>query len=84
MNTIVKLIIGLLITISGIAWYVFHNSIGLVGLEDSLFSLKVLLAGSVGMVLILAGLLIMWGDFEELKDVKLEKEVKGGKKTKKK
>ncbi len=84
MNTIVKLIIGLLITLSGIAWYVFHNSFEMAGLVDSLFSLKVLIAGSVGMVLILAGLLIMWVEIEEFKDAKLEKEIDGDKKTKKK
>ncbi|RLJ00971.1 MAG: hypothetical protein DRP06_00645 [Candidatus Aenigmatarchaeota archaeon] len=84
MNTIVKLIIGLLITLSGIAWYVFHSSFEMAGLMDSLFSLKVLLSGSIGMVLILTGLLIMWVELEELKDEKLEKKTEGNKKTKKK
>ncbi len=84
MNTIVKLIIGLLITLSGIAWYVFHNSLEMAGLVDSLFSLKVLLVGSIGIVLIIAGLLIMWVELEELKDAKLEKEIDGDIKTKKK
>lgn len=84
MNTIVKLIIGLLITLSGIAWYVFHSSFEMAGLVDSLFSLKVLLSGSMGMVLILAGLLIMWVELEELKDAKLKKEIDGDKKIKKK
>jgi hypothetical protein len=65
MNTMAKLIIGIIVTLVGLAWYVlggvFAPYIGM----NSLHALGVILAGSIGVLLILIGLIVMWLGYGE-------------------
>lgn len=67
MNTIVKLIIGTLLIIAGIAWYYNPNALVPYGLIDSVTSLKIIISGIVGLILIIFGLLLIWVELEEVK-----------------
>jgi multisubunit Na+/H+ antiporter MnhG subunit len=65
MNATAKVIIGIIVALVGVAWYVwgevFTPYIGL----SSLKALGVILAGSFGVFLILVGLLVAWLAWEE-------------------
>lgn len=83
MNAMAKLIIGILVTLAGLAWYiwggVFTPYIGV----DSLTALGVIFVGAFGAFLVLIGLLITWIELEELKDVKAERKEKAEKEEEK-
>jgi len=69
MNATVKLIIGILITAAGIAWYAYPEGIMALGFAvDPISSLKIIIAGIVGLILIFAGLLLVWIEAEEIKE----------------
>jgi hypothetical protein len=65
MNATAKVIIGIIVALAGVAWYiwggVFSSYIGM----SSLQALGVILAGSLGLFLILVGLLVAWLAWEE-------------------
>jgi hypothetical protein len=65
MNATAKVIIGIIVALAGIAWYiwggVFSPYIGMSALK----ALGVILAGSLGLFLILVGLLVAWLAWEE-------------------
>jgi hypothetical protein len=73
MNAAAKLIIGLLVTIAGLAWYIwgsaFEHYIGV----SSWTALGILFAGSFGIFLIMIGLFVTWIEIEDIKDMKAEK-----------
>jgi len=69
MNAVVKLIIGILITLAGIAWYIYPEGTMALGFSiDPISSLKIIIAGIVGLILILCGLLLVWIEIEELRE----------------
>jgi len=73
MNAAAKLIIGLLVTIAGIAWYVFGNAFTPYIGMSAFNALKVIFVGSLGVLLIVIGLFVTWIEIEDLKDMKTEK-----------
>ncbi|HIE41079.1 MAG TPA: hypothetical protein EYP80_00275 [Candidatus Aenigmarchaeota archaeon] len=76
MNAVVKLIIGILITTTGLAWYIFHSALTFYGLQDSLYSLNLIFSGIFGAFLILFGLLLTWIEAEEVKESLSERKAK--------
>ncbi|MCK4428893.1 MAG: hypothetical protein KAU95_00850 [Candidatus Aenigmarchaeota archaeon] len=88
MNVVVKLIIGLMLIIAGISWYLYGSVFIPIAGVSSLKALSILFTGSMGIILLLVGLLITWTETEELKDIardrEIEKKVKSKKKTRKK
>lgn len=76
MNTVVKLIIGLLVVIAGIAWYWYGSVFEVIAGVSSLNALLMILTGSIGVALFLIGLLIVWVEAEEIKDARREKKMK--------
>lgn len=73
MNAIVKFIIGILILLLGIYWYV-PNAVPY--LPATLESLAVVFSGVFGLILILLGAIIAWIEYEDIKWEKEEKEEK--------
>lgn len=77
MNTVAKLIIGLLVTIAGLAWYIwgaaFKPYLMVSSGVSSLTALGIIFVGSFGLLLILVGLFITWIELEDIKDMKSEK-----------
>jgi hypothetical protein len=73
MNAAAKLIIGLLVTIAGLAWYIWGNAFKPYLGVSSWTSLGILFAGGFGLFLILIGLFVTWIEIEDLKDMKSEK-----------
>ena len=73
MNAAAKLIIGLLVTIAGIAWYVFGSAFSPYIGMSAFNALKVIFVGSLGVLLIVIGLFVTWIELEDLKDMKSEK-----------
>jgi multisubunit Na+/H+ antiporter MnhG subunit len=65
MNATAKVIIGIIVALAGVAWYiwggVFSPYIGM----NSLQALGVIIAGSFGIFLIMVGLLVAWLAWEE-------------------
>jgi hypothetical protein len=83
MNAIVKLIIGILITAAGIAWYAYPDGVRALGFAvDPISSLKIIIAGIVGLILIVFGLLLVWIEAEEIREG--FGEIRGSKKKSKK
>jgi uncharacterized protein YjeT (DUF2065 family) len=68
MNAIVKLIIGVLVVIAGIAWYIYPNAVTSLFTIDPFASLQIILAGLVGLGLIILGLLLVWINIEEIRE----------------
>lgn len=68
MQAIVKLVIGILVTLAGVAWYLFPEVIIPFLGTDPLTSLKIIISGLVGLVLIIIGLLLVWIESEEIKE----------------
>lgn len=69
MNPIVKLVVGILITLAGIAWYLFPEAITSLGFGiDPLSSLKMIISGIVGLALIIIGVLLIWIEVEEIRE----------------
>ncbi len=71
-GNIVKMIVGIVILVAGIVWY-----IGLDWLQAGLFSgflndLLVLIKGSVGLFFLFVGLIVAWMGYD---DYKMEKEM---------
>ena len=80
MNTGVKLVIGLLLVIAGVAWYWYGEIFTAYAGVSSLTALLMILAGSVGVFIFLIGLLVVWVEVEEIKDARREKKMKKGEK----
>ena len=76
MNSAVKLIIGLLILIAGLVWYlgsfIWPNSFTLQAFQY----LKIVFYGVFGLFLIFLGLIIAWIEYEDLKWEAREKKEK--------
>jgi hypothetical protein len=68
MHSAVKLIIGLIVFIAGLYWYVPGNFLG-----PTLSYLKWVFLGVFGLVLIFLGLVIAWIEYEDLKWERREK-----------
>jgi hypothetical protein len=74
MNAAAKLMIGLLVTIAGIAWYMFGSAFSPYIGMSAFNALKVIFVGSLGMLLIVIGLFVTWIEIEDIKDMKSEKD----------
>lgn len=61
MHSAAKLIIGILIFIAGLYWYIPSNGL------DALLHLKDVFVGVFGIALIILGLIIAWIEYEDLK-----------------
>ncbi len=72
MHSAAKLIIGLLIFVAGIYWYV-AEVLGMpgvavvLGVTSTFMALKTVFAGLFGLFLIFLGLIIAWIEYEDLK-----------------
>ncbi len=80
MHAAVKLIIGLLILIAGLYWYVapiFHggqNGVAtFLGVASTFQSFLVVFAGLFGLLLVVLGAIIAWIEYEDLKWERREK-----------
>lgn len=73
MNAVVKLIMGFLVLVAGLAWYwygsVFEQFIGI----NSVQALMTMFIGAFGLLLVLFGFLVVWIEMEEIKDMQEEK-----------
>lgn len=70
-KNILKMLIGIVIFIVGIAWYVPKYGLGF------LDELLVLLKGTIGLFLLFVGLIIAWMGYDDYKmDIELAKEEK--------
>ena len=88
MSAAVKLIIGLIIAIAGIYWYVAdyirtNIAAGWVG-GAAISALKTVFIGVFGLFLLFVGLIIAWIEFEDLKWESRERKLKAEKEKKKK
>ena len=82
MNVVVKLIIGLMLIVAGISWYVYGSVfIPIIGIS-SLKAISILFTGAMGLILFVIGLFVTWIEIEELRDI--AKDMKAEKKAKKK
>ena len=69
MNPVAKLIVGVLMTLAGISWYLFPEAITSLGFGiDPLSSLKMIISGIVGLGLIIIGIFLVWIEFEEIRE----------------
>ncbi|MDI6721672.1 MAG: hypothetical protein QMD85_04735 [Candidatus Aenigmarchaeota archaeon] len=62
MHSGVKLVIGILIFLVGLYWYVPGNALG-----NALTHLRTVFIGVFGIVLIFLGLIVAWIEYEDLK-----------------
>ncbi len=62
MHSGIKLIIGILIFIAGLYWYMPGNSLG-----STLADLKTVFMGVFGLFLIFLGLIVAWIEYEDLR-----------------
>ncbi len=83
MNTVVKLLIGLLVVIAGAAWYWYGEVFKAIVGVTSLKALLLILAGSIGFVLIIIGLFVVWVEIEEIRDAIGQKKLRKKEKNKK-
>jgi preprotein translocase subunit SecG len=72
MNPAVKLIIGLIIFVAGLYWYVQPGIMQIIGVTNTLSALATVFAGVFGLILIFIGLIIAWIEYEDLKWEKKE------------
>ncbi len=72
-GNIIKMLIGIVILIAGIVWY-----IGMPGVFNGfLEQLLILIEGSVGLVLLFIGLIVAWMGYDDYKmDTEMAKEEK--------
>ncbi|OYT43190.1 MAG: hypothetical protein B6U88_01690 [Candidatus Aenigmarchaeota archaeon ex4484_56] len=71
MNAIVKLFVGLLLVVAGIAWYVYGS---FVGVGSFWLAFQIVFFGVVGVAFLVIGLLIVWVELEEISDtIKMKK-----------
>lgn len=81
MNTVVKLIIGVIIFFAGIYWYVaelFGQGFSMYGIS-TIKSLATVFFGLFGLLLIFVGFVVAWIEYE---DIKWEREEKKAAKKK--
>jgi amino acid transporter len=74
MHSGIKLIIGILIFLVGLYWYMPGNALG-----NTLADLKVVFLGVFGLFLIVLGIIIAWIEYEDLKWESKEKKEKAAK-----
>ena len=68
MNSAVKMIIGLLILIAGIYWYLPGNAAAsALGVASNVRAFLTVFAGLFGLVLIFLGLIVAWIEYEDMK-----------------
>jgi hypothetical protein len=67
-NNVIKIIIGIVILIIGIVWYIPKELMGLGFLGD----LLTLLGGTIGLFLLFVGLIVAWMGYD---DYKMDKEM---------
>lgn len=68
MNSGAKLIIGLLIFLAGVYWYYPGNYFaGVLGVGSHVRAFLTVFAGLFGLLLIFAGLIVAWIEYEDLK-----------------
>ncbi len=70
MHPAAKLVIGILIFLAGLYWYLPQNSL------NALMHLKDVFVGVFGLILIFLGLIIAWIEYEDLKWERKEKKKK--------
>ena len=72
-SNIVKMLVGIIIFIIGVAWYVPKQYYGIGFLDD----LLTLLGGTIGLVLLFVGLIVAWMGYDDYKmDAEMAKEEK--------
>lgn len=69
MNPVIKLVIGLLIFVAGLAWYVlpYMNKSPLILGKLSTDAFATVFVGLFGLALLFFGLIIAWIEYEDLK-----------------
>ncbi len=67
-NNIIKIIIGIVILVIGIVWYIPKEFMGFGFLDD----LLTLLGGTIGLFLLFVGLIVAWMGYD---DYKMDKEM---------
>lgn len=72
MNTVLKIILGAIMVIGGIYWYVAPKVMGIAMGGANLSALITILRGSIGVLIFLIGVFIVWIEADELK---MEKEI---------
>jgi len=81
MHSAVKLIIGLIIFVAGIYWYLPGNAAAAaLGVASNVRAFLTVFAGLFGLVLIFLGIIIAWIEYEDLKWESREKADKARKK----
>lgn len=78
MNSAVKLIIGIVVFLAGVYWYVPGNAVApALGLASTVKAFITVFGGLFGLVLIFLGLIVAWIEYE---DLRWEAQEKKGKK----
>jgi uncharacterized Tic20 family protein len=81
MHSAVKLVVGLLILIAGIYWYLPGTIAPMIGVASTFQAFLTVFAGLFGLFLIFLGLIIAWIEYEDLKwEAREKKEAKTSKK----
>lgn len=77
MHSAVKLVIGLLILIAGIYWYLPGAVASMLGVSSTFQAFLTVFAGLFGVFLIFLGLIIAWIEYEDIKwEAREKKEAK--------
>jgi hypothetical protein len=69
MNPFVKLLIGLMLVLSGVSWYIFNKAFIPYFGVTSLKALGIVFIGSFGIFLLILGLIVVWVEIEEIRDL---------------
>ncbi len=79
MNSGVKLIVGIIVFLIGIYWYLPGNvAAGFLGVHSTWRAFLTVFAGLVGLFLIFLGLIVAWIEYEDIKWERKEKTAKAG------
>ena len=76
MNSGLKLILGIVVFLIGLYWYVPGNLVNMFFNRSAFQAFLVVFEGLFGLFLIFIGLIIAWIEFEDIKWEKREKKVK--------
>lgn len=79
MNSVIKLIVGIIVFLIGIYWYLPNSVVKQfvpVTVGSAFQAFLVVFFGLVGLVLILVGLIVAWIEYEEIKWERREKSEK--------
>ena len=82
MNSGVKLILGLIIFLIGIYWYLPGNAAaGFLGVHSTWRAFLTVFAGVFGLFLLFLGLIVAWIEYEDIKWERKEKSAKPAEQT---